>query len=78
MDRYEATFEIDSRPDADAARRILAGVYDAVREESRSVGDGSGDATDALAAFEALREAAREPAAGRLTVTYERDDGGFD
>ncbi|MFB6119368.1 hypothetical protein [Halosegnis sp.] len=78
MSSHEATFEIDSRTDAYAARRVLERMFDTIREESRSVRDGTEDADDLLAAFEQLRDAAQEPTPGRLTVTYEQDDGDFD
>ncbi|MDS0298065.1 hypothetical protein NDI76_04860 [Halogeometricum sp. S1BR25-6] len=78
MSRYEAVFEIDSKTDAYAARRILEQVYDTIREESRSVREGTDDAAALLREFETLRDAARDPAAGTLTVTYERDDGTLD
>lgn len=78
MDRHEATFEIDSRSDAAAARRVLEGVYDTVREESRTVRADSDDATELLAAFETLRDAARSPGAGTLRITLEQSEDGFD
>jgi hypothetical protein len=40
MSAYEASFEIDSKPDSYAARRVLEGVYDTIREESQSVREG--------------------------------------
>jgi len=78
METHEATFDIDSRSDADAARRVLERLYDTVREESRTVRAGSDDATALLEEFEALRDAARSPAPGTLTVTYERSEDSFD
>ena len=78
MSRYEASFEIDSKTDSYAARRILERVYDTVREESRSVRDGSNDATTLLEEFKTLRDAARQPTTGKLTITYERYDDEFD
>lgn len=74
MSRYEASFEIDSKTDSYAARRILERVYDTVREESRSVRDGSEDTTTLLQGFKTLRDAAKRPATGKLTITYERYD----
>ncbi|ELZ32787.1 hypothetical protein C474_05925 [Halogeometricum pallidum JCM 14848] len=74
MDRYEATFEIDSKTDSYAARRILEQAYDTIREESRSVREGSDDADVLLREFKTLRDAAKQPATGTLTVTYERYD----
>lgn len=78
MVRHIATFEIDSKPDSFAARRILERTYDTVREESRQVRAGSEDGAALLAEFEALRDAAERPSPGRLTITYEADDGSFD
>lgn len=74
MSRYEASFEIDSKTDSYAARRILERVYDTVREESRSVRDGSEDTTTLLQEFKTLRDAAKRPMTGKLTITYERYD----
>jgi hypothetical protein len=78
MSRHEASFEIDSKTDSYAARRMLEQVYDTIREESRSVREGTDDADELLAEFRTLRDAAKRPGPGRLTITYERDDGGFE
>lgn len=78
MDAFEATFPIESKSDAYAVERLLERVYDAVREESRTVREGSGDASGVLEEFRALREAARWPAPGKLTVVYERRDEPFE
>jgi len=79
MSHYEATFEIDSKTDSYAARRILERTYDTIREESRSVREGSDDADELLEAFRTLRDAAKQPTAGKLTITYERyDDDEFE
>jgi hypothetical protein len=75
MRRYEATFEIDSKTDLYAVRRILERVYDTVREESQELREGSDDGASLLREFETLRDAATEPAVGRLTITYEQDVG---
>lgn len=56
MDRVEATFEIESRTDSYATRRILEQAYNTIREETRSVREDADDAT-ALERFEALRDA---------------------
>lgn len=77
MSRHEAIFEIESATDAAAVHRILEGLYDSVREESRSVRAGSEDSSETIEAFEALRDAAAEPAPGRLRVSYERDEEEF-
>lgn len=76
MSKYEASFEIDSKSDSYAARRILEQAYDTVREESQSANAGTADARALLQEFRTLRDAAERPAAGTLTITYERDDGG--
>ena len=78
MTTYEASFEIDSRTDSHAALRILEQVYDAVREESRSVREGTEDADELLQSFRTLREAAKARTPGRLTITYEQYDDGFE
>jgi hypothetical protein len=78
MSDYEASFEIDSKTDSYAARRMLEQVYDTIREESRSVRDGTDDADELLQAFRTLRDAAKQQTPGRLTITYEQYDGGFD
>lgn len=74
MSRHEASFDIDSKTDSYAARRILEQAYDTIREESRSVREGTEDADALLREFEALRDAATQPADGKLTITYERYD----
>lgn len=77
MSDYEASFEIDSKTDSYAARRILEQVYDTIREESRGVREGTDDADELLQGFQTLRDAAKRPTPGRLTITYERYDGEF-
>jgi hypothetical protein len=78
MDRIQASFEIDSKSDAHATRRILEGLYDRVREESQTIRERSDDTSELLDQFERLRDAAERPAPGRLTVTYERADDHFE
>ena len=78
MDEYEATFEIESKTDARAVERLLGRLYDAVREESRTVREGSGDASATLEQFETLRDEARRRSPGRLTVVYEARDETFE
>lgn len=78
MARYEASFEIDSKTDSYAARRIFEQVYDTIREESRSVREGSDDGSELLQQFRTLREQAENPSPGKLTITYEQYDGDFD
>jgi hypothetical protein len=71
MSQYEASFEIDSKTDSYATRRVLERVYDTVREETD-------DADELLREFRTLRDAAKQPTPGRLTITYERYDGEFE
>jgi hypothetical protein len=79
MSQYRATFEIDSKTDSYAARRMLERIYDTIREESQSVREGSDDAGELLDAFRTLRDATKQPTAGKLTITFERyDDAGFE
>ena len=78
MSSYEASFEIDSKTDSYAARRILEQVYDTIREESRSVREWSEDGDELLEEFQMLRDAARDQTSGRLTITYEQYDDDFD
>ncbi|MFC4438546.1 MULTISPECIES: hypothetical protein [Natrialbaceae] len=78
MERYEASFEIDSRTNSYAARRVLEQAYDAIREESQSIRDGSKDTSALLQEFKMLRDAAEKPTPGKLVITYEQYDDGFD
>ena len=78
MSYYEASFDIDSKTDSYAARRMLEQVYDTIREESRSVREGTDDADELLEAFRTLRDAAKQPTPGRLTITYERLEDEFE
>lgn len=77
MEEHEATFDIETRSDAAAVERLLERLYDAVREEARTVREGSADSTAMLAQFREVRDAARRPAPGQLTVVYERRDEAF-
>jgi hypothetical protein len=78
MSTYEASFEIDSKTDSYAARRVLERAYDTIREESRSIQEGKDTADELLGEFRTLRDAAKRPTPGRLTITYERYDDGFE
>ena len=78
MSHYEASFEIDSKTDSYAARRILEQVYDTIREESRSVREGTDDAEELLEEFRTLRDATKRPTPGRLTITYEQFEDEFE
>ncbi|ELZ90129.1 hypothetical protein C440_17031 [Haloferax mucosum ATCC BAA-1512] len=78
MSNYEASFEIESKADSNATRRILEHAYDTIREESRTVREETEDASELLGSFRALRDAARSPSPGRLTITYQPFDGEFD
>lgn len=78
MTRHEATFEITEQTDAHAVRRILDGLYDTVREESKSASNNTDDGAELLAQFESLRDAAVQPSPGKLTITYEQYDDTFE
>jgi len=78
MSHYEASFEIDSKTDSYAARRMLERVYDTIREESRSVREGTDDADELLEEFRTLRDAAKRPTPGQLTITYEQFEDEFE
>jgi uncharacterized membrane protein len=78
MSRYEASFEVDSKTESHAVHRLLERVYDTVREESRTVRKDSDDASELLAEFETLRDAAKEPSPGELRIVYERYDDDFE
>jgi uncharacterized protein YyaL (SSP411 family) len=78
MTRYEATFQVDSKNDSYAVRQMLESVHDVIREESRTVRDGSEDASALLQEFRSLRDAAKEPSPGELTIVYEQYDDEFD
>ena len=78
MEEYEATFEVDSKTDAHTVERLLDRLYDSVREESRTLREGTGDSAQMLAQFEAIRDAARDRRPGKLTVVYEQREGGFE
>ena len=53
-------------------------VYDAIREELRSVREGSNDVSELLQEVKTLQDAARQPSMGKLTITYEEYDDDFD
>lgn len=78
MGEYEATFEIESKADAYAVEKVLTRLYDALREESRTVRDGTTDSTEMLEQFATVRDAAQNPMPGRLTVTFEQNEESFE
>ena len=78
MQQHEATFEVESKADALAVERLMNRLYDALREESRTLQEGTADSTEMLSQFEAIREASRRRRPGRLTVLYEYRDGTVD
>lgn len=78
MEEYKAVFEIESKADAYAVERLMDQLYDSLREESQASREGSGDSTEMLAQFETIRDAARRPTPGTLTVIYEYRDGDFE
>lgn len=78
MAHYEAIFEVESRADADAVRRLLERTYDTLREETHEVyGDVSGQ-SEMLDEFEAIRDATRRSRPGRLVVRYDQHDEPFE
>ena len=77
MDEHRAVFAIESETDAYAVKRMLDRLYDSLREESRTLREGSSDSTEMLEQFQVIREAARRPTPGKLTVVYESRNGKF-
>lgn len=53
-------------------------MYDTIREESRSVREGTDDGTELLQDFESLRDAVELPIPGKLTIIYDQYDDEFD
>lgn len=78
MEEQKAVFEVESKSDAYAVERLLNQLYDSLREESRTVRNGTGDSTEMLEQFEAIRDAARRQKPGKLTVVYEQRDEPFE
>lgn len=78
MNEHEATFEIDSVSDAYAVERLMNTVYDTLREESRTIREGSSDSTGMMEQFQEVRDAARQPMPGRLTVRLEQRSEEFE
>lgn len=78
MDSYEATFEIDSKTDAYAARTMLERAYNTIREESQTAQEGSEEARELLEQLQELRDASKDHRPGTLTITYERAEGEFE
>lgn len=78
MEEHEATFEIESESDAYAVERVMDQLYDSLREESRTVRDGTTDSRRMLEQFRSVRDAVRSPKPGRFTVVYEPEQEGFD
>jgi len=78
MVEYEARFEIDSKTDAYAVEKVLTRLYNALREETRTVREGTTDSTEMLEQFKIVRDAAQDAKPGTLTVRYEQEDGPFE
>lgn len=78
MSTHDAAFEISSKTNAHAVRRLLDQTYDVVCEEVARTEDSAGSSDETLRAFETIREAMDPPAPGTLTVVYERHADGFD
>jgi hypothetical protein len=77
MRRYEATFEVESKAEADAVRRLTERLHDVLREETRTHDHGTAT-VETVEAFAALRDAARQSKPGVLTVRYVQDEGSFE
>ena len=78
MEAYEATFEIESTADAYAVDKVLTRLHDTLREEARTVRDGTTNSTAMLERFANVRDAAQNPVPGTLTVTLEHDGEPFE
>lgn len=78
MEEHEATFEIETESEAYAVERLMERLYNAVREESRTIRAESGDATAMISEFETLRDASQRRMPGSLTVTFEQRDESFE
>lgn len=78
MERHAATFEIESKSDSRAARRLTEKVYDTLREELGESGLDDDAQGETLLEFEEIREAAKPSSPGSLTITYERRDEPFE
>jgi len=59
MHEFEATFDVDSKTDVLAVERLINRLYDALREESRTLQEDTEASTEMLSKFEAIRGAAR-------------------
>ena len=78
MVEYEAKFEIDSKTDAYAVEKVLTRLYNALREETRTVREGTTDSAEMLEQFNIIRDAATDTKPGTLTVKYEPEEGPFE
>lgn len=73
MTRHEATDEISSQADERAVRRLVDRTDDTLREELHELGDVGSDRATVPEKFQAIRDAAREPPQGTLTIVYETE-----
>ncbi|WP_435157919.1 hypothetical protein [Haladaptatus sp. DFWS20] len=78
MSHYETVFEIDSTSDAEAIRLLVERVYDALREETREIDGDEASSSEMLERFEAIRNAARHPTPGTLTIHYDQHNEAFE
>ena len=78
MSQYEATFDIDSKSDAQIARVLAERVYDTVREETREVSGEGSSPSEMLEDFEAIREAAGQFSPGTLTIRFDQSGESFE
>ncbi|WP_440008343.1 hypothetical protein [Halomicrococcus sp. SG-WS-1] len=75
---HEATFEINSKSDAEAVRRLVERAYDILREETREVSGDEAGQSEVLDELEAIREATRRSTPGTLTIQYDQSDEAFE
>ena len=78
MSQYEATFEIDSKSDAQIARILAEQAYDTMREETRKVSDENPGSSEMLEDFREIREAAGDFRRGTLTIRFDQYDEPFE
>ncbi|WP_439028441.1 hypothetical protein [Haloarchaeobius sp. DT45] len=78
MSKFEATFEIQDKTDAQAVQTLMERAYNAFREELMLHDRGDSPPDEVLAAFEAIRDATERTSPGSLTIVYEQHDEPFD
>lgn len=78
MSHYEAVFEINSKSDAETIRLLVERVYDALRKETREADRDETSSSEMLEKFEDIRNAARHPIPGTLTIHYDKHNEAFE